>query len=245
MIQLHYWPTPNGKKLTILLEEAQIPYQVVYCNIGTGDQFSDSFLDISPNNRMPAIVDDEPVDGDSQLSVFESGACLMYLADKCGRFGGDSEREKWEVCQWVMWQMANQGPKMGERGHFARLKDSEGDQSYGLRRFTDETHRLFGVMNNRLYNRRYLAGDNYTIADMASYPWGAYWEPAGIDLDEFRYFKRWYEEISERPAVQRGMAVGEDQGQDYSALSDEEKVRLRNLLYNQRARPAPETGGID
>jgi GST-like protein len=245
MIHLHYWPTPNGKKLTILLEEAQIPYRVVYCNIGMGDQFSDDFLDISPNNRMPAIVDDKPADGGAPLSVFESGACLLYLADKYGCFGGDSEREKWEVCQWIMWQMANQGPKMGERGHFARLKDSEGDQSYGLRRFTDETHRLFGVMNHRLYDRRYLAGNNYTIADMASYPWGTYWEPAGIDLDEFKYFKRWYQEISERPAVRRGMAVGEDQGQDYSMLNDEEKARLKALLYNQRARPAPESGGID
>lgn len=244
MIDLHYWPTPNGKKLTILLEEADIPYNVVYCRIGMGDQFAEDFLAISPNNRMPAIVDRAPVDGGAPLSVFESGACMLYLADRCGRFGGRDERERWEVCQWVMWQMANQGPKMGERGHFARLKDSEGDQSYALRRFMDETHRLYGVMNNRLYDRRYLAGDQYTIADMASYPWSTYWEAAGIDLDEFRYFKRWYQELSERPALQRGMAVGEDQSVDYSALEERDIARLKALLYNQRARPAPETGGI-
>ena len=244
MIDLHYWPTPNGKKVSILLEEAEIPYQVVICRIGMGDQFSDEFLNISPNNRMPAIVDHAPADGGEPLSVFESGACMMYLADKCGRFGGATNREQWEVCQWVMWQMANQGPKMGERGHFARLKDSEGDQSYAVTRFMDETHRLFGVLNNRLYDRRYLAGDNYTIADMACYPWAAYWEPAGIDINEFRYFKRWFEELSERPALQRGMAVAEDQSQDFSKLSEDEIARLRALLYNQRARPAPETGGL-
>jgi GST-like protein len=191
---------------------------------------------------MPAIVDTGPADGGAPLSVFESGACMMYLAAKAGRFGGDSERQKWEVCQWVMWQMANQGPKFGERGHFARLKDSEGDQSYALRRFSDETHRLYGVMNNRLYDRRYLAGDSYTIADMACYPWATYWAAQGIDLDEFRYFKRWYEELGERPALQRGMDVGSDQTQDYSQLSDEEIARLKAMLYNQRARPAPEGG---
>jgi GST-like protein len=245
MIDLHYWPTPNGKKVSILLEEAEIPYRVVYCNIGMGDQFSDDFLTISPNNRMPAIVDTDPADGGPPLSVFESGACLMYLADKCGRFGGDTERERWEVCQWIMWQMANQGPKMGERGHFARLKDREGDQSYALRRFMDETHRLFGVMNNRLYDRPYLAGENYTIADMACYPWGDYGEAAGIDLDEFKYFKRWYRELSDRPALRRGMAVGAELSQDYSQLGEDEIVRLKALLYNQRARPAPATGGIE
>ena len=245
MIDLHYWPTPNGKKVSILLEEAAIPYRVVYCNIGMGDQFSEGFLDISPNNRMPAIVDTEPTDGGEPLSVFESGACMLYLADKYSAFGGDSPRDHWEVCQWLMWQMANQGPKMGERGHFARLKDREGDQSYALTRFMDETHRLYGVMNNRLYDRRYLAGDNYTIADMACYPWAAYYEQAGIDLDEFKYCKRWFEELSERPALQRGMEVGEEQGQDYSKLSEDEIARLKALLYNQRARPAPATGGIE
>ena len=244
MIDLHYWPTPNGKKLTIQLEESGIDYRVVVCEIGRGAQFEDEFLRISPNNRMPAIVDHQPEDGGEPLSVFESGACMMYLAEKCGQFGGDNLRERWEVNQWLMWQMANQGPKFGERGHFTRLKDSQGDQSYAKRRFDDELHRLYGVMNNRLYDRRYLAGDNYTIADMACYPWVEGWEKHGIDLDEFKYFGRWFRELSERPALQRGMAVGEDMSQDYSSLSDEELKQVVALLYNQRARPAPETGGI-
>jgi GST-like protein len=245
MIDVHYWPTPNGKKVTIQLEESGIDYEVVYCSIGSGAQFEDDFLKISPNNRMPAIVDHEPEDGGEPLSVFESGACMMYIAEKTGQFGGRNQREKWEVYQWVMWQMANQGPKTGERGHFARLKDSQGDQSYALGRFDNEIHRLYGVMNNRLYDRRYLAGDYYSIADMASYPWTEGWEAQGIDIDEFKYFKRWFRELSERPALQRGMAVGSELTQDYSQISDEEKARVRALLYNQRARPAPETGGIE
>ncbi len=245
MIDVHYWATPNGKKLTIQLEECGIDYNVVYCSIGQGDQFSEDFLKMFPNHRMPAIVDHAPAGGGEPLAVFESGACMMYIADKTGLFGGSNEREKWEVTQWVMWQMANQGPKFGERGHFARLKDREGDQSYSLRRFTDETHRLYGVMNNRLYDRRYLAGDKYTIADMISYPWATYWDKQGIDLDEFKYFKRWYEEISVRPAVQRGMAIGEDKSFDYSQLNEKDIERLSKMLYNQRAIPAPATGGIE
>ena len=245
MIDLHYWPTPNGKKLTIQLEESGIDYNVVLCEIGRGGQFEEDFLRISPNNRMPAIVDHAPADGGEPLSVFESGACMLYLADKCGRFGGDNERERWEVCQWLMWQMANQGPKTGERGHFARLKDSQGDQSYALRRFDDELHRMYGVMNNRLYDRRYLAGDNYTIADMACYPWVAGWQVQGIDLDEFKYVRRWINELAERPALQRGMEVGAELTQDYTKLSEEEIKQVVALLYNQRARPAPETGGIE
>lgn len=245
MIDVHYWPTPNGKKLTIQLEEMGVEYNVVYCEMGRGAQFEDEFLQISPNNRMPAIVDHAPADGGGPLSVFESGACMMYLAEKYGQFGGDNEREKWEVYQWLMWQMANQGPKTGERGHFARLKDREGDQSYALRRFNDEIHRLYGVMNNRLYDRRYLAGDKYSIADMACYPWAASWEAQGIDPGEFKYVRRWLNELSERPAVQRGMEVGSELSQDYSKIPEAELKKVISLLYNQRARPAPETGGIE
>jgi len=226
MIDVHYWPTPNGKKVTVLLEECGIDYNVVYCRIGAGDQFKDEFLSISPNNRMPAIVDNDPGDGGPPISVFESGACLMYIAEKTGQFGGRDNRERWEVCQWLMWQMANQGPKTGEWGHFSRLEDSEGDQSYALRRYNNEIHRLYGVLNNRLYNRRYLAGDEYTIADMASYPWTVNWEKQGIDLDEFKYVKRWINQLSARPALQRGMGVGDDMAMDCSKLSQEEIVRL-------------------
>jgi GST-like protein len=245
VIDLHYWATPNGKKLTIQLEECGIDYKVVYCRIGAGDQFTPEFLAINPNHRMPAIVDHAPADGGAPLSVFESGACMMYIAEKTGQLGGRDERERWEVNQWVMWQMANQGPKFGERGHFARLKDDQGDQSYALKRFNDEVHRIYGVMNNRLYDRRFLAGDQLTIADLACYPWATYWDKQGIDLDEFKYFKRWYQQLGQRPAIQRGMAVGADSSVDYSQLSEEDLKRIKALLYNQRARPAPEVGGIE
>jgi GSH-dependent disulfide-bond oxidoreductase len=240
VIDVHYWPTPNGKKVTILLEELGVPYKVVPVNIGRGDQFEDSFLKISPNNRMPAIVDHAPKGGGAPVSVFESGAILLYLAEKEGRFWPQGDvQSKYEVVQWVIWQMANQGPKFGERGHFSRVPESEGDQSYAKRRFNDEVHRLYGVMNNRLYDRRYLAGDEYTIADMAAYPWTFTWELQGIDLNEFKYFKRWFEDLSARPAVEKGMAVVASGAVDPATLSPEEQARIRKLLYNQRARPAP------
>jgi GST-like protein len=243
MFDLHYWPTPNGKKVTILLEECGAPYRVVPCNIGRGDQFQKSFLDLNPNNRMPALVDTEPKDGGGPIAVFESGAIMMYIAEKVGKFWPQDARGKYEVVQWVMWQMANQGPKTGECGHFRRLGESAGDQSYAIRRFTDEVNRLYGVLNNRLYDRRFLAGNDYTIADMISYPWTVNWQGQGQDIDEFPYFKRWFEEITARPAVQRGMKVGADLPGDMANLSKAESERLRKLLYNQRARPAP-TGGL-
>jgi GSH-dependent disulfide-bond oxidoreductase len=243
MIDLHFWPTPNGKKVTILLEEAAIPYRIVPCSIGTGDQFTEDFLRISPNNRMPAMVDHAPADGGAPISLFESGAIMIYLAEKAGRFYGKDLRGRHEVNQWVIWQMANQGPKTGECGHFRRLKDSQGDQSYAVRRFTDEVNRLYGVLNNRLYDRRYLCGDEYTIADMISYPWTVNWKAQGQDIDEFPYFKRWFTELGERPAVQRGMAVGSDLVLNPAAMTPEEQERVRKLLYNQRARPAP-AGGL-
>jgi GST-like protein len=242
MIDLHYWPTPNGKKVTILLEECGLPYRIVPCSIGEGDQFKPGFLAISPNNRMPAIVDHDPPGGGEPIAVFESGAILMYLAEKAGRFYPQDLRGRYEVNQWLIWQMANQGPKAGECGHFRRLGDSQGDQSYAVRRFTDEVNRLYGVMNNRLYDRRYLAGDAYTIADMICYPWTVGWEKQGQDLQEFSYFRRWFDELSARPGVQRGMQVGADLSVDVSRLGKEEIERLRGLLYNQRARPAPPGG---
>jgi GST-like protein len=161
MIDLHDWPAPNGKKVTILLEELGLPYTIVPCDIGKGDQFKDGFLKIGPNNRMPAIVDHAPADGGPPISVFESGAIMIYLAEKAGRFYPQHLRGRFEVNQWVIWQMANQGPKLGELGHFLRLGDTWGDQSYAVRRFTDEANRLYGVLNNRLYDHRYLAGDDY------------------------------------------------------------------------------------
>lgn len=241
MIDVHYWPTNNGIKVTILLEELGIPYRIVPVNLGRGDQFADDFLAISPNNRMPAIVDTEPSGGGGPaLSVFESAAILFYLAEKEGRFWPqDDVHARYEVVQWVVWQAANQGPKFGERGHFAQVPESAGDQSYARRRFDDEVHRLYGVLNNRLYDRRYVAGDTYTIADIAAYPYTMSWRQQGIDLDEFRYVRRWFEEISARPGVQRGLAVTAGPPEDPASLSAEELERRRGILFNQRARPAP------
>lgn len=244
MLDLYYWPTPNGKKVTIQLEECGIDYNVIECNIGRGDQFTGDFLKICPNNRMPALVDREPAVGDEPVSVFESGAIMLYLAEKTGQFMPSDTRGRYEVIQWVMWQMANQGPKTGEYGHFKRLGDSAGNQSYAVTRFSDEVNRFYGVLNNQLYNQRYICGGEYTIADMICYPWTVNWEGQGQDINEFKYFRRWFEELSERPAVKRGMAVGSDMQNDFSKLSDDEKDALRAMLYNQRARPAPESGGL-
>jgi GST-like protein len=240
MIELFYWPTPNGKKVTILLEELGIPYQVTPLNIGRGDQFSERFLAINPNNRMPGLLDHAPRGGGAPVAVFESGAILMYLAEKAARFWPqDDVRARYEVVQWVVWQMANQGPKFGERGHFRRLGPEAGDQTYARRRFDDETHRLYGVMNNRLYDRRYLAGAEYSIADIAAFPWTVAWEQQGVDLDEFQFVKRWFEEISARPAVQRGLAVSAGAPEDPASLTPAEQERRRKILFNQRARPTP------
>jgi GSH-dependent disulfide-bond oxidoreductase len=243
MFDLHYWPTPNGKKVTILLEELGSDYRVVPCNIGRGDQFTAEFLAINPNHRMPVLVDNAPADGGAPLSIFESGAIVLYVAEKAGKFFPQDLRGKVEVTEWVIWQMANQGPKSGECGHFRRLGDTKGDQSYAVRRFTDEVNRIFGVLNNRLYNHRYLAGDAYSIADMISYPWAVNWQAQGQDIEEFPYFKRWLNELAARPAIQRGTAVGADLADDPAKLPEEERERRSKLLYNQRARPAP-AGGL-
>ncbi len=240
MIDLYYWPTPNGKKVTILLEELGTPYNIVDCNIGKGDQFTDAFLKIGPNNRMPVLVDHEPMGGGEPISIFESGAIMMYLAEKAGRFFPQDPRGKYAVTQWVMWQMANQGPKMGENGHFRRLGPEHGEQAYARRRFDDEANRLYGVLNTRLHQSRYLAGDEYSIADMIAYPWSANWEGQGQDVEEFKHFKRWHEELAARPGVQRGMAVAPRvTPEDPATLSPEEQERRRKMIYNQRARPVP------
>jgi GSH-dependent disulfide-bond oxidoreductase len=237
MLDVHYWPTPNGKKVTILLEELGLPYRIVPCDIGRGDQFSDAFLKMNPNHRMPVLVDHDPQGGGEPIVVFESGAILFYLAEKAGRFWPRDLRGRYEVTQWVIWQMANQGPKLGECGHFRRLGDSRGDQSYAVRRFTDEANRLYGVLNNQLHDRRYLAGGDYTIADIICYPWTVNWKGQGQDIEEFPYFRRWFEEIGARPAVQRGLAVGADLSPDPASITAEEQERRNELLYNQRARP--------
>jgi len=240
MIDLYYWPTPNGKKVSIFLEEAGTPYRVVPVNISRGDQFRLEYLKLNPNHRMPAIVDTEPKGGGAPMSVFESGAILFYLAEKTGKLWPQDLRTKYDVVQWVVWQMANQGPKLGEAGHFRRLGDSQGDQRYAVRRFTDAANRLYGVLNMRLRDRRYLAGDEFTIADIISFPWTVHWQAQGQDIEEFKHFRRWFEEIGARPGVQRGLAVGADLSTDQSTLSPEEQERIRKILYNQRAIPVPD-----
>jgi len=239
MIDLHYWPTPNGKKVTILLEECGLDYKIVPCNIQQGDQFKPEFLAINPNHRMPVMVDHSPKDGGASISVFESGAIMMYIAEKVGRFWPQDVRGKYAVTEWLIWQTANQGPKLGECGHFRRLGDTRGDQSYAVTRFTDEANRLYGVLNNRLHKSRYVAGDEYTIADMICYPWTVNWKAQGQDIEEFKHFKRWFEELGARPAVQRGMAAGAELSVDVSKLPAEEQARIRKIMYNQRAIPVP------
>ena len=239
MYDLHYWPTPNGKKVTILLEELGVPYKIVPCNIGRGDQFTPEFLAMNPNHRMPVLVDHAPADGGKALAVFESGAIMMYIAQKEGRFFPQDLRTRVAVTEWLIWQMANQGPKTGERGHFNRLGATKGDQSYAVRRFTDEVNRMYGVLNNRLFDHKYLAGDQYTIADMIAFPWTVSWEMQGQDINEFKHFKRWFEELSARPAVQRGLAVTAGPAEDPASVTAEEQARRTAMLYNQRARPAP------
>src|SRR5262250_1001934 len=164
MIDLYFWPTGNGKKIVILLEELGVPYRIKPINIGRGDQLTPDFLRISPNGRMPAIVDDEPIGGGAPISIFESGPIMMYLAEKTGRFWPQDPRGKYDVAQWVGWQLANQGPKLGEQGHFRRAAEAggHGDLSYALRRFDNEAHRIYGVMNLGLFNKRYLAAGQYT-----------------------------------------------------------------------------------
>ena len=241
MIDLYFWPTPNGKKVTILLEETGLAYRVVPVNIGRGDQFTADFLAINPNHRMPAILDHAPRAARGPISVFESGAILMYLAEKAGQLWPQTPEDKYEVVQWVVWQMANQGPKFGEYGHFLRAAEQadNGDLSYSLRRFDNEVNRLYGVLNNRLYDRRYLAGEHYSIADIACYPWALRWVLLKQNIDEFKYVKRWIEDVGARPAVQRGMEVGKDLTPANQELSKEEAERRAKILYNQRALPPP------
>jgi GST-like protein len=241
MIDLYFWPTGNGKKVVILLEELGVPYTFKPINIGRGDQLTAAFLKISPNGRMPAIVDDEPMGGGEPISIFESGAIMTYLAEKHGRFLPTDTRGKYDVAQWVSWQLANQGPKLGEQGHFRRALagGKNGDLSYAIRRFDNEAHRIFGVMNLGLFNKRYLAAGQYTIADMICYPWASSWATRAIDIEEFPNVKRWLEEIGERPAVKKAMALGPEFREDPASISAEEQARRQKLVADQRAQSVP------
>lgn len=237
-IDLYYWPTPNGKKISIALEEMGLPYNIVPVAIGRGDQFKPEFLAISPNNRMPAIVDPEGPDG-KPISLFESGAILQYLARKSGKFGGKTAREQAEVESWLMWQMANFGPVMGHGNHFRnyapKIEPDPAKLAYGVERFTNEANRLFGVMNTRLADREYIAGD-LSIADFAIWPWAVAWKIVGQNIEDFPHVSRWIETCKARPGFERGRKAGEDL--QTSALTEDSKAaeEARKILFGQRAR---------
>ena len=226
-IALHFWPTPNGHKISIALEEMGLPYEVTYVNIGRGDQFKADFLKIAPNNRMPAIVDPEGPDG-APISVFESGAILQYLARKTGKFYGATERERVEVDQWLFWQMANLGPMAGQANHFLRYAPESVE--YAKNRYRNEVNRLYGVLDERLADRDYVAG-RYSIADMAIWPWAMGWERQEQDISEFPNMKAWLDRVGARPAVEKGRALGQDRRTDLSTDKAAQKI-----LFGQRAR---------
>lgn len=200
MIDLYYWTTPNGHKITIFLEETGLPYRIVPINIGKGDQFSEEFLAISPNNRIPAIVDNTPADGGAPLSVFESGAILLYLAEKTKQFIPSDLRGRFDTLQWLFWQMAGLGPMAGQNHHF-RIYAPE-RIPYATDRYVNETSRLYAVLDNRLADREFVAG-NYTIADIACYPWIRPYERQGQELEDYPNLARWFHAIGARPAVIR------------------------------------------
>jgi GST-like protein len=200
VIDLYYWTTPNGHKITIFLEEADLPYSIVPVNISKGEQFKPEFLRISPNNRIPAIVDNTPAGGGGSVSVFESGAILQYLAEKIGKFLPEDVRGRVEVMQWLFWQMGGLGPMAGQNHHFGQYAPEK--LPYAIERYAKETNRLYGVLDKRLADREFVAGD-YSIADMASYPWVVPYERQGQRLDDFPNLKRWFETIRARPAVMR------------------------------------------
>jgi GST-like protein len=229
MIDLYYWPTPNGHKITMFLEEAGLPYRIVPIDIGRGAQFAPEFLKIAPNNRMPAIVDHEPADGGAPVSLFESGAILLYLADKIGSFIPDSLRGRVEVLQWLFWQVGGLGPMAGQNHHFLQYAPEK--LAYAIDRYVNETNRLYGVLNKRLADRAFVAGEAYSIADMASYPWIVPYERQGQDLDDFPHLKRWFEAIRARPATQRAYEVGKAYQQRDATVDEEAK----KILFGQTA----------
>ena len=230
MIDLYYWTTPNGHKVTMFLEEAGLPYRIIPIDIGKGDQFKPDFLAISPNNRIPAIVDTKPARGGKPVSLFESGAILLYLAEKTGKFIPADLAGRAEVLQWLFWQMGGLGPMAGQNHHFRNYAPEK--IPYAIDRYVKETNRLYGVLNKRLADRAFVAGEDYSIADMASYPWTVSYERQGQDLNDFPHLKRWFEAIRARPATIAAYArVQEINPQAGKPMSEEEK----KILFGQTA----------
>lgn len=231
LIDLYYWTTPNGHKITMFLEEAGVPYRLHGVNIGKGEQFKPEFLAISPNNRIPAIVDDEPNGCKKPLSVFESGAILMYLAEKTGKFLPPDIEARYDILQWLFWQVGGFGPMLGQNHHFAKYAPEK--IPYAIRRYVDETNRLYGVLNKRLADREYVAG-TYSIADMSIYPWTRNWSGQSQNIDDFPHVKRWIEAVGGRDGTIRALAKAKDINPDHgrpAVRSDEE----RRILFEQTA----------
>jgi GSH-dependent disulfide-bond oxidoreductase len=229
MIDLYYWTTPNGHKITIFLEETGLPYKIIPVNIGKGEQFQREFLAISPNNRIPALVDHDPPDRGGPISVFESGAMLVYLAEKTGRFLPADLRGRTETMQWLFWQMGNLGPMSGQNNHFSQYAVEK--LPYAIDRYRNEVNRLYGVLNRRLAERAYLAGD-YSIADMASYPWVVPYERQGQKLEDFPHLRRWFEAIRARPAVVRAYEKAKEINPEMGGIRTAEE---RAILFGQTA----------
>ncbi|BAZ37126.1 glutathione S-transferase domain-containing protein [Calothrix sp. NIES-4101] len=227
MIDLYYWTTPNGHKITIFLEEVGLPYNIIPINIGKGEQFQPEFLKIAPNNRIPAIVDRQPADGGEPISIFESGAILEYLADKTGKLIPADIRGRAEVLQWLFWQMGGLGPMAGQNHHFSQYAPEK--IPYAINRYVNETGRLYAVLDKRLSDREFIAGD-YSIADIASYPWIVPYERQNQKLEDFPNLKRWFETIKARPATIRAYEKAE-------ALKNQQisPEQARDLLFNQSA----------
>ena len=228
-IELFYWPTPNGWKISIMLEELGVPYVVRYVNIGAGDQFKPDFLAIAPNNRMPAIIDPEGPGG--PISVFESGAILQYLGRKFGKFYPADERARVAVEEWLFWQVGGLGPMAGQAHHFRNYAPEK--IAYGIDRYTNEVNRLYGVMNKRLEENRYLGGAEYSIADMAAIGWVKPYKDQGQDLEDFPNLKRWFEELMARPAVARGLEIGKAEREKLNLAANKD---AQAMLFGQRAR---------
>lgn len=229
MIDLYYWTTPNGHKVTMFLEETGLPYEVIPINIGKGEQFQPDFLKVAPNNRIPAMVDHTPRGGGAPISLFESGAMLLYLADKTGKFIPADEHGRAEALQWLFWQMGGLGPMAGQNHHFSQYAQEK--IQYAIDRYVNETNRLYGVFNKRLADREYVAGA-YSIADMASYPWIVPYERQGQKLDDFPHLKRWFEAIKARPATQRAYALTAKYNPGAGGIRTEEE---RKILFGQTA----------
>jgi GST-like protein len=228
MIDIYYWTTPNGHKIVMFAEETGIPYRIIPVNIGKGEQFDPNFLKISPNNRIPAIVDHAPVDGGAPLSVFESGEILLYLAEKTGQLLPKTLRERVRVLEFLFWQMAGLGPMLGQNHHFAIYAPEK--VPYAIDRYVKETHRLYGVLDKQLSQHEYVGGAQYSIADIACYPWVAQWERQSIDFAEFPNVYRWFKAVGERPATVRTYEIAKN----YATTSPQSE-EVRKILFGQTA----------